>query len=290
LPSAADRQFVSDPLLADGDTLVICVARKVEESYQLALMTLDAATGRIVGEQPLVMLAGGWWTIRDCQLVAANGTWLVVAGGSVIACDEQGRVRWLRRTPWVPPAVDAFWILVAQGPPLVRDGRVHVVQPGVPGVVALDAASGRVLWRLADPAVTRLRGIVEGRLIVERIGTIVSASAVPAGETGDLVALDAATGGRGWRFGPADLLDASLTTDDALLAAVRQPVAGKTTRVAALVRIDPVTGRETKRWPLAACEDPQPFLGPLVPTAAGLRVFSGRTAADATRDLMLLAP
>jgi outer membrane protein assembly factor BamB len=290
LPSAADRQFVSDPLLADGGAVVICVARKVEESYQLALMTLDAATGRIVGEQPLVVLAGGWWTIRDCQLVAADGIWLVVAGGSVIACDEQGRVRWVRRNPWMPPAVDAFWMLVAQGLPLVRDGRVHVVQPGVPGVVTLDAASGRVLWRLADPAATRLRGIVQGRLIVERIGTTVSASAVPAGETGDLVALDAATGGRGWRFGPADLLEASLATDDALLAAVRQPVAGKNTRLAALVRIDPATGRETNRWPLAACEDPEPFLGPLVPTAAGLRVFSGRGAADATRDLMLLAP
>jgi hypothetical protein len=290
LPSTADRQFVSDPLLADGGAVVVCIARKVEESYQLSLMTLDGATGRIVGEQPLVMLAGGWWTVRDCQLVAADGTWLVVAGGSAIACDEQGRVRWVRRNPWVPPAVDAFWMLVAQGPPLARDGRVYVVQPGVPGVVALDAASGRVLWRLTDPAVTRLRGIAQGRLIVERIGTTVSVSAVPAGETGDLVGLDPATGTRVWRFGPADLLDASLATDDGLLVAVRQPVAGKNTRLATLVRLDPATGRETQRWPLAACEDPQPFLGPLVPTAAGLRVFSGRSAADATRDLMILAP
>lgn len=288
LLSTPDRQFVSDPLRADGDTLVVCVARGVEGSYQLSLVSLDAVTGREIAEAPLVTLGSGWWTVRDCQLVAADGGWIVVAGGSVIACDDSGRVRWVRRDIWLPPAVDAFWMLVSQGSTLVRDGRVHVVQPGVPGLVTLDLESGRVRWRLADPAVSRIRGLAEGRLIVERIGSLVAAAAVPAGETGDLLALDAATGTRAWRFGPADLLDASLVTDDGLLAAARQPVAGKNTRVAMLVRLDPATGRETHRWPLAACEDPQPFLGPIVPTAAGLRVFFGRGAGDATRDLLRL--
>jgi hypothetical protein len=47
------------------------------------------------------------------------------------------------------------------------------------------------------------------------------------------------------------------------------------------VNLDPATGREMGRWPLAACEDPHPFL-------AGLRVFFARGPAEATRDLMLL--
>jgi len=286
LPSTPERQFVSDPLLADGGTLVVCTARKVEESYQLSLETLDAFTGRVVAEAPLVTLGSGWWAIRDCQLVAADGNWIVVAGGSVIACDDAGRVLWVRRDSWLPPAVDAFWMFVSQDSTLVRDGRVHVVQPGVPGLVTLDAASGRVLWRLPDPAVSRIRGIAQGRVVVERIGTLVAAAAVPAGETGDLVALDAATGTREWRFGPADLLDASLVADGGLLASVREPVAGKNARLATLLRLDPATGETTHRWPLAACEDPQPFLGPLVPTAGGLRVFFGRGAGDATRDLL----
>jgi outer membrane protein assembly factor BamB len=315
LVSSPDRQFVSDPLRADGNTLVVCAARAVEGSYQLSLVTLDAVSGQVVAEAPLVTLGSGWWAIRDCQLVAADGIWIVVAGGSVIACDDSGRVRWVRRDAWLPPAVDAFWMLVSQGSTLVHDGRVHVVQPGVPGLVALDVESGRVRWRFADPAVSRIRGLAQGRIIVERIGALVSVAggglsmgggpkkvkvrlrnervlealtAVGAGETGDLLALDATTGTRVWRFGPVDLLDASLVADDGLLVAVRTPVAGKNARVAVLVRLDPATGQAAQRWPLAACEDPQPFLGPLVPTAGGLRVFFGRGAGDATRDLLRL--
>jgi len=79
-------------------------------------------------------------------------------------------------------------------------------------------------------------------------------------------------------------------SDEGVLLAVREPVAGKNARVATLVMLDPETGRETRRWPLAACEDPQPFLGPLVPAAGGLHAFFGHGPADATRDLMLLAP
>ncbi len=289
LTSTPDRQFVSDPLLANGGTLAVCVARRVEESYQLAFVSLDSATGRVVNEAPLVTLGAGWWAIRDCQFEAADGIWIVVAGGSVLACDEKGRVLWVRREHWLPPAVDASWMLAAQSPPLVRDGRLHVVQPGVPGIATLDAASGRLLWRLDDVSVSRLRGIARGRLVVERIGTVASAGSSTPGAA-DLIGVDAATGKVAWRYGPADLLDASLVTDEGVLAAVREPVTGKNTRLAVLVNLDPATGRETRRWPLAACEDPQPFLGPFAPSAGGLRVFFGRGPAEPTRDLMLLAP
>jgi outer membrane protein assembly factor BamB len=289
LPSTPDRQFVSDPLLANGGTLAVCVARKVEESYELAFVSLDSATGRVVNEAPLVTLGAGWWAIRDCQFEAADGIWIVVAGGSVLACDEKGRVLWVRREHWLPPTVDASWMLAAQSPPLVRDGRLHVVQPGVPGIVTLDAASGRVLWRLDDVSLSQLLGIARGRLVAERIGLVASAGSSQPGPA-DLIGIDVATGKVAWRYGPADLLDASLVTDEGVLAAVREPVAGKNTRLAVLVNLDPATGRETRRWPLAACEDPQPFLGPFAPSAGGLRVFFGRGPAEPTRDLMLLAP
>jgi outer membrane protein assembly factor BamB len=289
LPSTPDRQFVSDPVPADLGTLAVCVARPVDDSFTLALVSLDAATGGVVREKPLVTLRGGWRAIGDCELAADAGLLYVTAGGGVIACDGDGRVRWVRREAWLPPAIDASWMLTAQAPPVVRDGRLHVVQPGVPGLVTLDAATGRLLWRFDDAAVSRIRGDAGGRLVVERIGTVVAAgSSRPA--YAELLGLDAATGGVAWRFGPADLLDASVVTDDEVLLAVREPVAGKATRVAVLVRLDPATGRETHRWPLAATEDPLPWLGPFVTSGGGLRVFFGRGAGEPTRDLMLLAP
>ena len=289
LPSTPERQFVSDPLRADANSLAICVARKAEDGFTLVLVSLDAATGRLLREAPLATFGSGWGVIRDCQLTEADGLLVVATGGAVIACDTDGRVRWVRREHWLPPPVDGSWMLAAQSPPVARDGRLYLVQPGSPGVVALDAASGRLLWRLGDVSVSRLCGIARGRLVVERIGTVASAGSSKPGSA-DLIGVDAATGKVAWRYGPADLLDASLVTDEGVLLAVREPVAGKNARVAVLVNLDPATGRETRRWPLAACEDPQPFLGPLVPSAGGLRVFFGRGPAEPTRDLMLLAP
>lgn len=289
LPSTPERQFVSDPLLAEVGTLAICVARTVEDRFALSLALIDAATGRLLREMPLMTCGSGWATLRDCQLADAEGLLVVAAGGAVIACDEGGRVRWVRSEAWLPPPVDASWMLASHAAPVARDGRLHVVQPAVPGLVTLDAGSGRVLWRLDDVSVSRLRGIARGRLVVERIGTASTAGSSQPGHA-DLIGVDAATGEVAWRHGPADLLDASLVGDDNLLVAVREPVAGKNVRVATLVRLDPATGRETHRWPLAACADPQPFLGPFVPAAGGLRVFFGRGPAEATRDLMLLTP
>jgi outer membrane protein assembly factor BamB len=249
----------------------------------LAIASLDAATGRVLRETPLATFAGA---VR-CQIAEIDGGFAITGGGAVIACDDRGRLRWVRREPWLPPSVDGFSTLVAHSPIVAHDGRMYVVQPGVPGVVAVEAASGRVLWRLGDVAVSRLRGISRGRLVVERIGKTLAAGSTESGHA-DLVGVDAATGKVAWRYGPADLLDASLVTDAAVLAAVREPVAGKNARVATLVNLDPATGREMGRWPLATCEDPHPFLGPLVPAAGGLRVFFGRGPADATRDLILL--
>jgi hypothetical protein len=289
LLSTPDRQFVSDPLPAEGNALLICVARKADDIFTLALVSLDAATGRLLREVPLATFGSGWGAIRDCQLTEADGHLAVTAGGAVIACDTDGRVRWVRREHWLPPAVDASWMLAAQSPPVARDGRLHVVQPGVPGIATLDAASGRLLWRLDDVSVSRLRGIARGRLVVERIGTVASAGSSTPGAA-DLIGVDAATGKVAWRYGPADLLDASLVTDEGVLVAVREPVVGKNARIATLVNLDPATGRETRRWPLASCEDPLPFLGPFAPSAGGLRVFFGRGPAEPTRDLMLLAP
>jgi outer membrane protein assembly factor BamB len=284
LPSTSDRQFASDPLPAAGGTLAVCVSRRVEDAFPLAIAWLDAATGRVLREMPLVTFASP----SRCQLADIDSGLVITASGAVIACDERGRVRWVRRETWLPPKVDGFAALVAHAPPAARDGRLHIVQPGVPGISTLDAASGRVLWRLDDVAVSRIRGIAGGRLVVERIGGVASAgSAQPA--AADLIGVDAATGKVAWRYGPAELLDASLVGDEGVIAAVREPVGGEQGRVAVLVRLDPATGRETGRWPIAACADPQRFLGPLVSTAGGLRVFFGRGAAAATRDLMLLS-
>lgn len=284
--SAADRWYVSDPLLGDAGELVICTARKVEEGYALAVATLDAATGRLISEASLATLSPAWWAVRDCQFADVGGLRVVIAGGSVIACDDENRLAWARRDTWLPPPVDGFWMLEASAAPVAYDGLLYVVKPGVPGLVAIEATSGRMKWRLADASVSRILGIAKGRLIVQRVGLLVAGMS-PAAVT-DVVALDAATGKPVWQFGPTDLLDASLATDAGLLVALREMVAGKNTRLAVVVRLDPETGAEKHRWPLAACEDPQPYLGPIVPASGTLWTFFGRGPSDATRDLMTL--
>jgi outer membrane protein assembly factor BamB len=285
-PMRPDRWLVSDPVLFDG-VLHGCTATKSGDEYALALTAYDPASGDALREEPLVALRESWWLVRDCQITAVDGGLVITCGGSVVGCDAAGRLRWVRKHLWVPVAVDAFWRVQAQAPPLVADGRVFVLEPGVPAVLAIDAASGRVRWQASLPEARRVLGIV-------RTG---AGGATPAGEslvversTG-LVALDAATGQFQWRFESPDLLDASLVdARDGVLAAVREPVPHEKAFQPVLVWLDPQSGQVRQRTPLGLLKDPDPRLGPLARHGDRVWTLFGRGPADPARDLVELVP
>lgn len=285
-----DHWIVSDPVQM-ATLLHACTATKGEGAvkgefvYALKLATLDVATGEVLRERPLATLRDQWWQQRDCQLIAVDDALVVTCGGGVICCDMSGNVRWLRRNAWVPAAVDSFWAMQAQSPPAVKDGRVFVVQPGVPGVTAIDVADGRMDWSCGLPGARRVVGCVNGIVVVE--------------SSRGLEALAAADGRRAWSFESVDLLDACLvgpseTGAAGVLATVRvadeAPAVKQPTFVPTLVWLDAATGAAGSRTALIALRDPLPCLGPVVLQGGRPWALFGRGVTDASRDIVELVP
>ena len=293
----SDHWLVSDPVHIDG-LLHVCTATKAEGPvkgeviYLLSLATLDPATGAVLQERPLVSLRDQWWPQRDCQLTVVDDSFVVICGGSVVCCEPSGAVRWVRRNLWVPSSIDSFWMFQAQSPPVVADGRLLVVQPGVPDVMAIDAADGRMLWKCSMPGPRRVLGCTGDTVVVERSRGI------------DALAID--DGRRRWRFDSADLLDACLVSAGAclvggapaaaggVLVAVREPAEDSGPQqpvfVPTLVWLDAGTGSPQRREGLPALRDQQPFFGPIVQQGERLWALSGRGMAEAKRDIVELVP
>jgi outer membrane protein assembly factor BamB len=285
-PPRPDRWLMSDPVLIDG-VLHGCTATKVGDEYLLALAVYDPASGERVREQPLVSLRESWWRQRDCQVAAVDGGLVITCGGSVVCCDSAGTVRWVRKELSVPVAVESFWMVQAQSPPLVADGRLFVLEPGVPAVVALDAASGRVLWKASLPEARRVLGIVR----TGESGPNKATETLVVERSSGIVAVDTATGDFRWRFESPDLLDACLVgTRDGVLVTVREPIPNEKAFQPVLVWLDPQSGQPKHRTALAALKDPDPRFGPLVRQGDRVWALFGRGPADPARDLVELVP
>ena len=286
MPPRPDRWLVSDPVLIDG-VLHGCMATKVGDEYALSLIAFDASSGERVREQPLVSLRESWWRQRDCQIAAMKGGLVITCGGSVVCCDAAGTVRWVRKELSVPVAVESFWMVQAQSPPLVADGRLFVTQPGVPAVVALDAASGRMLWKASLPEARRVLGIVR----MGESGPNKAAETLVVERSSGIVVVDAATGDFRWRFESPDLLDGCLVgTRDGVLVTVREQVPNEKAFQPVLVWLDPQSGQPRYRAALAALKDPDPRFGPLVRQGDRVWALFGRGPADPARDLVELVP
>ncbi len=147
------------------------------------------------------------------------------------------------RAAWTVPMAGES---VLEAMPLVVDGIMYTTQPGV--VVALDARTGRQLWRFARPQKARSpyeinpynRGVaIAGRRLF--FGTLDAA----------LVALDAGTGRRLWEIQVADtmlgysLTSAPLIVKDKVLVGI---TGGEFGARGFLDAYDAATGRRLWRW------------------------------------------
>ncbi|MEV0563329.1 PQQ-binding-like beta-propeller repeat protein [Dactylosporangium sp. NPDC050588] len=132
--------------------------------------------------------AGDWTHAGfDAGNSGYNPSEAVVNAGSVGRLEQRWSVR---------PAAGAEGCAPALPPPLVAGGRVYVLDGE--GVTALDAATGKRLWRepkLFDSLDFRQLVVAGGLLIAT--GTSCYANSDPDGR---VVALDAATGARRWRL------------------------------------------------------------------------------------------
>jgi hypothetical protein len=305
-PAAKGSTFVSDPVLVVG-TLWVCEVTSGQFEDGMSLVAIDPETGARRQQHTIGRLARGWQvntTVNgsdrvqgDCQVTTADDRLYVVAAGSVLACDADGRPVWLRRQPWVGPDADGWWWRQAQTPPLVHADTLFVVQPGVQAVTAIDARSGRLTWRVPLPGVRRLVGLAgEGdaaRLVVETADGIVG---IELKRGAGRMLLEARDGpGDAWLgIGPTRLMGAAIAAPDGhAIAAVqrRRPEPGKPDVLeVAILWIDVVSGAIVHTAELPALAGNPPWAGPLASAGGSLWLLAHPNPTDLRRSLWQLAP
>jgi hypothetical protein len=270
-PIAADRILISDPMLVQDQLFAITAAR-VDQELILTLNAYDPTSGALMSEIPLITLRDHWLQHRMCQAAALDDSFVVTVAGTILCCDFEGRIRWLRRQTWVPPHVDFAWVAQQQQPPLARDGRLYVMQPGVRTLVCLDQTSGRIVWQRVLPDAQRMEFCGPRLLVRVRDG---------------LIALNLASGDVLWRAGIERMLDGQIIADKGpLLLAAREQVRGENNWRPVLVWLDPEKGKEIGRYAIDSLKHEKPKLGPLLMHDGKLWALFGRGDQEPHREFL----
>ena len=197
----AAGRFIGTPAVADG-TVVVSVGARGRGIVQ----GFDARTGE-----------GRWRTRLDAELGAAP---TVVDGSVFVSCQDDtvrslrlddGSERWRFTSPTAEDETTATTESKApdlfggnfRWTPTVADDIVYVGSSafvgGVPGLFAIDAKSGELLWE----TLTFVSGMV----------TVVNGTVIANGMGKSLTTANAATGNRGWRTETEHLQTSAPATD-----------------------------------------------------------------------------
>ncbi len=275
-PNNSSKFVVSDPFLADGRLLALVVGRGQQLS-QLSLAEFDTDTGAIRLGERIFELRDRWWKMRYCAIQTLPDGFVAAMGGAIVACDYDGRVRWLRRQPQIPIDHAPSWMSQSFAPPFVADKAVIYAQPASKELVCAELATGRVRWRRL---VSNLRGVwdaANGRVIA-RTGA-------------GLTALHIETGATLWDYHSPQLQPARCFDDHRgmLISQVRLR-GGRTQVEPKVVWLDLASGEPTHEHALPGFVHAQPRLGPFILGPKNVFTFYSTGANDADLDLIRLAP
>ncbi|HZL91067.1 MAG TPA: PQQ-binding-like beta-propeller repeat protein [Pirellulaceae bacterium] len=269
--------FVSDPLLVQGQLVVLSIVLAEGEEGQVKWNRFDAATGELQEQRDLVRLRKSWGAHACCEVAALEDSLVAVLGGVTLAVDAGGRLKWVRKQVVLPAEEEPRWILQRYQRPLVDGERLYVAQPGVRSIECLDARTGTRHWLSVLPDLLAISGLVEGKLI--------------AWTESDLRALDAASGKTLWRRPATDLHSFQLCGPSGIVFAQRESVPGMPSSFQTrLVWLEPAGGNELGSAVVPQFTDADPRLGPLVAFNNRLWTFFGKGQHEPTRDIVELTP
>ena len=270
------NHVISDPLVIEDDLFAFFVEEPQIGLLQVSLGNFDIETGEIISQSMQLQSRDVWGTKIICEAVAAGDKIVASIGGSVLSCDLLGQPRWLRRQTWLPPVDNYGFFRQFRQPPLVADGRVYLVQPGVLAIEALDVESGRQVWQQSFPELRRVVGIVNQQVIVETA-------------TG-LHALRVDNGERVWSSTATGLLEAQICGAPGGVLVARTIRLRNEQRRICLAWLDAATGRETARLMMPDMQDKEPQVATLLPWKDRLWLAWGHQPRDFKRELIELVP
>jgi outer membrane protein assembly factor BamB len=270
------NHVISDPLVIEDDLFAFIVEEPQIGLLQVSLVNFEPETGEVISQSLVMQLRDVWGTKVPCQAVAAGDKILATIGGSVVCCDLLGRLRWLRRQTWLPPADQNGFFRQFRQPPVVAENRVYVTQPGVLAVECLDLENGRQIWQQAWPELRRIVGLVNNSVIIEA-GT-------------GLHALRSENGERIWTASESGVLEAQICgAPGGILVARSQRLRNEQRRLS-LAWLDATTGIEVGRTSFPELQDKDPQAATLVPDQGKIWLAWGRNPRDFKRELIELVP
>jgi outer membrane protein assembly factor BamB len=266
----------SDALVVQGKVYVLTVSSQPDRLVQVGLQVLSASDGSAQGDFPLFQLRDYFNGYLPLLAALVGERIVAVGGGCVFACDLQGKLLWLRRQEWIPPALDTNGELQHAATLVPHGQQLIVTQAGARAAECLDSASGRLVWRYVEAELGGVRGCCQGVVLVET-------------DRG-WVGLDAKTGAVRWRRPVIALCEGVLCgTPGGFAYARRELIDGQAWRPV-IEWMDPQTGQRRGRAPLPALRSSWAQLGPLVAHPRGLWAFHLREYGERNRALVALAP
>lgn len=270
------NHVISDPLVIQDDLFAFFVEEPQIGLLQVSLGNFDVQTGELISQSIQLQTRDVWGTKIICEAVAAGDKIVASMGGAVLCCDLLGQPRWLRRQTWLPPVDYYGFFRQFRQPPLVSEGRVYLVQPGVLAVEALDMESGRQVWQQSWPELRRVVGLVNQQIIIE---------------TGSgLHALRVDNGERIWTSKSSGLLEAQICGQPGGVLVARTIRLRNDQKRLCLAWLDAATGQELSRLVLPGMQDKDPQVATLLPYQDRMWLAWGQQPRDYKRELVELVP
>ena len=277
---------VSNPLLVEGDVVLLNLRRHEELGHELLFTRLARSTGEVLDERSLVNFRDDSKSrmFRQIQLGRSVDRLVASGYGSVICTDLRGRLLWVRKQPWRSFVRSAKWYLNHPVRPLFADGHVLISQPADESVASLRTDTGRLRWKAPVRELRQILGIADGKVIVSATGRLVALSL----EDGRVVWEQQHGASRGFMVSGGDeaiLSVAPVVRDNAMKAA------GWGT-LGLLSWIDVKDGRKLASWVVdfklgAAAKGLQ--AGPMISTRHGILLLAGEHDGDSRNIFRLVS-
>lgn len=251
------------------------VASPFDREWDLRLTSFDPATGQESASPVVASFHPTAGLPPRAQAITAADEVVCMLAGCTLCVDVSGRVRWLRKQPWLPASLLSNGPWSGRAALLACDDLVICAQPMANAVECLSAESGRLVWRRFLPDLRACLGRTENLLLLR--------------DDSGCLALQLSDGQFAWRRPLTGMLAATLHETDALCIARQQPLVGGQARPI-LTWLDPTTGRDLAWLPLREFVGSQPACGPIVAQGDQWWALAASSADESAREILELRP
>ncbi len=158
---------LTDPTFWNGQLFALLVSKRDDDQVQVEAAWFDPKNGTVTATHPLFRLREFPDHQYSGQLVVNDRFAVCTVGGTTACFDWQGQIRWLRRHILLRSPVDELAEDFRVSRPAIKDDRVIVTMPGVRELQCLNLETGRTIWERPITHLRGLAGITGSNVIAD---------------------------------------------------------------------------------------------------------------------------